>query len=166
MFPSFDFGNRTTYEVQPPSERSLIVSIYNLSNLADTQPVLSRVQAFLPELEASNSRLAQRVQADPKSVDIEHVDEGMDQYIEMVRPLFFRAPHSLTESNRTLVSGFLKIVLTRKVMKMKMLRCHLPRCPHHQSRKTTTQMLTQTPHRKSSPRLTPSDRSSRSLGVC
>lgn len=47
--------------------------------------VLSRVQAFLPQMEASNTILAQRVQADPKSVDIENVEDGMGQYIEMVR---------------------------------------------------------------------------------
>ncbi|KAF9458690.1 hypothetical protein BDZ94DRAFT_1270012 [Collybia nuda] len=63
--PSFDFGKRPMHEIQPPSE------------------LLSRVQAFLPELEASNNLLVQKAQADPNSVDIEHVDEGMDQYIEM-----------------------------------------------------------------------------------
>ena len=48
--------------------------------------VLSRVQAFLPRLEASNVLLAQRVKEDPSSVDIEHISTGMEQYIEMVRP--------------------------------------------------------------------------------
>jgi len=42
------------------------------------------VQAFLPQLEASNSLLAQRMEVDPSSVDIEHIPEGIDQYIEMV----------------------------------------------------------------------------------
>jgi hypothetical protein len=48
-------------------------------------PVLTRVQAFLPQMEASNILLSQRMQEDPTSVDIEHVPEGMDQYIEMVQ---------------------------------------------------------------------------------
>jgi Domain of unknown function (DUF4598) len=46
--------------------------------------VLARVQAFLPQLEASNAILTQRVQTDPKSVDIENIEEGEEQYIEMV----------------------------------------------------------------------------------
>ncbi|KAH9481182.1 hypothetical protein JR316_0005702 [Psilocybe cubensis] len=61
----FDFGDRTTFPVVPNTE------------------LLSRVQAFLPQLEASNAILTQRAQEDPSSVDIEHIPEGMDQYIEM-----------------------------------------------------------------------------------
>ncbi|KAK0466777.1 uncharacterized protein EV420DRAFT_1240577, partial [Desarmillaria tabescens] len=61
----FDFGERRTFAVDPPSE------------------LLSRVQAFLPQIEASNAILTQRVELDPKSVDIEHITEGMEQYIEM-----------------------------------------------------------------------------------
>ncbi|KAF5375701.1 hypothetical protein D9615_009365 [Tricholomella constricta] len=45
--------------------------------------LLSRVQAFLPELEASNAVLQQRLQDDPRSVDIENVEDGAEQYIEM-----------------------------------------------------------------------------------
>ncbi|KAK0202410.1 hypothetical protein DFS33DRAFT_1384763 [Desarmillaria ectypa] len=60
----FHFGEKT-FAMEPPSE------------------LLSRVQAFLPEIEASNAILTQRVELDPKSVDIEHITEGMDQYIEM-----------------------------------------------------------------------------------
>ncbi|RDB20626.1 hypothetical protein Hypma_012253 [Hypsizygus marmoreus] len=65
--PRFDFTAQrsTPHFIPPPSE------------------LLSRVQAFLPTLEASNSLLAQRCQADPRSVDIEHVDDGMEEYIEM-----------------------------------------------------------------------------------
>ncbi|KAG7445168.1 uncharacterized protein BT62DRAFT_898171 [Guyanagaster necrorhizus] len=62
---SFDFGERRTFAVDAPSE------------------LLSRVQAFLPQMEASNAILAQRVELDPKSVNIEHITEGMNQYIEM-----------------------------------------------------------------------------------
>ncbi|THU88753.1 hypothetical protein K435DRAFT_781923 [Dendrothele bispora CBS 962.96] len=60
----FDFGERRTFAV-PPSE------------------LLSRVQAFLPQMEASNALLTQKAQADPLSVDIEHVEDGVEQYIEM-----------------------------------------------------------------------------------
>ncbi|GLB45178.1 putative protein with domain of unknown function (DUF4598) [Lyophyllum shimeji] len=45
--------------------------------------LLARIRAFLPALEASNVELAQRAQNDPSSVDIEHVDDGAEQYIEM-----------------------------------------------------------------------------------
>jgi hypothetical protein len=111
------------------------------------------VQAFLPELEASNSVLAQRVQVDPKSVDIEHVDESMDQYIEMVRPLSILVLYSLIEWNRTLVSAFLKIVLTG-AMKMKTQRCPRPQHLTHLNRRTMTRMLTRIHPLKSSPRST------------
>jgi hypothetical protein len=47
-------------------------------------PVLSRVQAFLPQLEASNAVLAQRFQENPQSVDIENIQEDEQFYIEMV----------------------------------------------------------------------------------
>lgn len=47
--------------------------------------VLSRVQAFLPALEASNSQLLQQAKDDPRSVDIEHIDDSVQQHIEMVR---------------------------------------------------------------------------------
>jgi hypothetical protein len=47
--------------------------------------VLGRIQAFLPQLEASNRTLLERAQADPSSVDIENVKDGEGRYIEMVR---------------------------------------------------------------------------------
>ncbi|KAG7094248.1 hypothetical protein E1B28_007853 [Marasmius oreades] len=46
-------------------------------------PLLSRVQAFLPQMEASNAELTQRMETDPSSVDIENITEGVNQYIEM-----------------------------------------------------------------------------------
>ncbi|TFK70577.1 hypothetical protein BDN72DRAFT_734183, partial [Pluteus cervinus] len=61
----YDFGDRTTHPVDPPSE------------------LLSRVQAFLPQIEASNVTLAQQVEVDPQSVDIENVDSNAERYIEM-----------------------------------------------------------------------------------
>lgn len=61
-----------------------------------TTSVISRVQAFLPQLEASNTLLAQRMKENPTSVDIEHISEGMDQYIEMVRSWFV---YYLNDSN-------------------------------------------------------------------
>uniref|UniRef100_A0A0W0FB34 Uncharacterized protein n=1 Tax=Moniliophthora roreri TaxID=221103 RepID=A0A0W0FB34_MONRR len=60
----FDFGERKTFPVGPSE-------------------LLSRVQAFLPQIEASNAELAQRMEMDPKSVDIEHIAEGTERYIEM-----------------------------------------------------------------------------------
>ncbi|KAI0066735.1 hypothetical protein BV25DRAFT_1912773 [Artomyces pyxidatus] len=56
----FDFGNRETFVVPPPTE--------------------PRLQAFLPELEASNAQLLQR---DPSSIDIEHIEDDDEQYIQM-----------------------------------------------------------------------------------
>ncbi|KAF7783858.1 hypothetical protein Agabi119p4_23 [Agaricus bisporus var. burnettii] len=61
----FDFGNKPPFDVNPPAE------------------LLSRVQAFLPQIQASNEALTQRMQKDPDSVNIEHVSEHMDQYIQM-----------------------------------------------------------------------------------
>ncbi|KAI0076825.1 hypothetical protein K474DRAFT_1707884 [Panus rudis PR-1116 ss-1] len=60
----FEFGDRRTYAVEPPSE------------------LLSRVQSFLPQLAASNEELTRRAQEDPSSVDIENVGEDSG-YIEM-----------------------------------------------------------------------------------
>ncbi|KAF8661436.1 hypothetical protein AX16_001354 [Volvariella volvacea WC 439] len=62
----FDFGDRTTFPVSPPTS------------------LLSRVQAFLPQLAASNEELERLAAEDPLSVDIEHIDKGVQQYIEMV----------------------------------------------------------------------------------
>lgn len=44
--------------------------------------VLSRVQAFLPQLKSANEQLKA---ADPKKLDIENVEEESEQYIEMVK---------------------------------------------------------------------------------
>ncbi|KAG6907014.1 hypothetical protein DXG01_010917 [Tephrocybe rancida] len=48
-----------------------------------TSDLLARVQAFLPDLEASNAVLEQQRQADPTSVDIENVEDNAERYIEM-----------------------------------------------------------------------------------
>lgn len=61
----FEFGERKTWAVEPPSE------------------LLSRVQAFLPQMEASNAILTKRAEADPQSVDMEQVEDGAERYIEM-----------------------------------------------------------------------------------
>ncbi|TFY78901.1 hypothetical protein EWM64_g5115 [Hericium alpestre] len=58
---AFDFGSRETFPV-PPSH------------------LLERVQAFLPEMEASNAQLLRQ---DPEAVDIENLGEDEEQYIEM-----------------------------------------------------------------------------------
>lgn len=61
----FDFGERKTWAVEPPSE------------------LLSRVQAFLPQMEVSNAILTERAEADPQSVDMEQVEDDAEPYIEM-----------------------------------------------------------------------------------
>ena len=94
--------------------------------------VLSRVQAFLPQIEASNALLTQRMQEDPASVDIEHISEGSQQYIEMVH---FRISQDKTSPYsthcRTLASECSKTGLERWIMTsrvaVKTLRCLLPR---------------------------------------
>ncbi|KII88262.1 hypothetical protein PLICRDRAFT_68389, partial [Plicaturopsis crispa FD-325 SS-3] len=62
---NFDFGDRSTHAVDPPSE------------------LLARVQAFLPVLEASNAALSQKLKDDPQSVDIENISQDAEQVIEM-----------------------------------------------------------------------------------
>jgi hypothetical protein len=42
--------------------------------------VLARVQQFLPEIERSNAELLQR---DPRSIDIEHIEDADERIIEM-----------------------------------------------------------------------------------
>ncbi|OAX43228.1 hypothetical protein K503DRAFT_731939 [Rhizopogon vinicolor AM-OR11-026] len=62
---TFDFGDRKTYPVDPPSE------------------LLARIQDFLPRLKAENDTLTRRIRDNPSSVDIENVEEDAEQYIEM-----------------------------------------------------------------------------------
>lgn len=60
---------------------------FAIDSRIDMQPaVLSRVQAFLPELAASNAELARRAREDPKSVDIENTAAD-ERYIEMASSL-------------------------------------------------------------------------------
>ncbi|KAF7316482.1 hypothetical protein MIND_00167300 [Mycena indigotica] len=61
------------------SPRTLELGTGNNEHL---QNLLARVQAFLPEMEASNALVAQRAEADPNSVDIENVDDD-EAVIEM-----------------------------------------------------------------------------------
>ena len=118
---SFDFGDRSTFAVEPPSEcESLCLSEWcgvigiwskvpelgfgpacHYPHLKAVPPpvlhmtdplscrhcaVLSRVQAFLPQLAASNAEIARRAKDDPTSVDIETLGGG-GPYIQMVRRL-------------------------------------------------------------------------------
>ena len=70
--------------------------------------VLSRVQAFLPELAVSNADLLRRAKEDPDSVDIENVSDDQAQFIEMVSsftpfyPLLFQmhAMHTTSASSK------------------------------------------------------------------
>ncbi|KAJ6469043.1 hypothetical protein C8R47DRAFT_1151025 [Mycena vitilis] len=64
--------------------------IFNTAGPPDNVPrsegslneLLGRVQAFLPEIEASNTALAEKASLDPRSVDIENVD-GDEKVIQM-----------------------------------------------------------------------------------
>lgn len=64
----------------------MCASPYSLSNESEAGLrvaviVLARVQQFLPQIEQSNTELLQR---DPRSVDIEHIEETDERVIEMV----------------------------------------------------------------------------------
>lgn len=63
--PTFEFGERKTYAVDPPSE------------------LLARIRDFLPRLKEENESLAQRIRDNPSSADIENIEEDAEQYIEM-----------------------------------------------------------------------------------
>lgn len=45
--------------------------------------VLVRVRQFLPQIERSNAELLQR---DPRSLDIEHIEESDEHVVEMASP--------------------------------------------------------------------------------
>ncbi|KAL1706276.1 hypothetical protein EV121DRAFT_278900 [Schizophyllum commune] len=60
--PKIDPGNRETFAVEPPTE------------------LMSRVQAFLPQMQAENERLQQRA---AQELDIEHLENEEGPYIEM-----------------------------------------------------------------------------------
>ncbi|KAG0170687.1 hypothetical protein DFQ28_008813 [Apophysomyces sp. BC1034] len=60
--------------IPPPEERKT----FKLPPMKSD--ILSRVQAFLPQLQAANEQLEQQ---DPSELDIEHIDEENGQYIEM-----------------------------------------------------------------------------------
>ncbi|CUA70702.1 hypothetical protein RSOLAG22IIIB_04298 [Rhizoctonia solani] len=45
--------------------------------------LLTRLEAFLPAMHESTQQLQQRVQSDPSSLDIEHLDPSAQEYIEM-----------------------------------------------------------------------------------
>ncbi|KAN0112149.1 hypothetical protein V8E52_007889 [Russula decolorans] len=59
---SFDFGVRRTFATEPPAE------------------LLARVREFLPQIERSNVELLER---DPRSIDIEHIEERDEHVVEM-----------------------------------------------------------------------------------
>ena len=74
---------RNIYAIHPVSRQRHHIQLEADEDASPT--VLSRVQAFLPELAASNADLLQRAREDPSSVDIESVNAEDPQYIEMVR---------------------------------------------------------------------------------
>ncbi|KAG0330965.1 hypothetical protein BG004_001881 [Podila humilis] len=66
---------KTTPVPAPPGERKTFKVQSDL---------LSRLEDFLPKIRNANAELEEKLKADPKSLDIENVDETSDeQYIEM-----------------------------------------------------------------------------------
>ena len=65
----------------------MLYRIEDSNPLPPPKLVLARVQTFLPQIEASNAILEQQAKIDPCSVNMEHVDDSTDQYIEMVRTM-------------------------------------------------------------------------------
>ena len=83
---SFDFGDRRTFMVEPPTERVCFSRSFPLSERPPLtrNKVLSRIQAFLPEFAASTVEITRRAQENPDSVDIEKLNNKA-HYIKMVR---------------------------------------------------------------------------------
>lgn len=75
-----DTGDKKTFPVGQ-SDSTLPYSLYPKAHHLIHMSVLSRVQAFLPQLKNANEQLEK---ADPSKLDIENVDEEDGQYIEMV----------------------------------------------------------------------------------
>ncbi|KAJ7778328.1 hypothetical protein B0H16DRAFT_1878992 [Mycena metata] len=73
-----------------PAPRRDLESLLGAANTSSTAPanegdlneLLARVQAFLPQMEASNAALAEKASVDPRSVDIENVD-GDQEVVQM-----------------------------------------------------------------------------------
>ncbi|KAL9559582.1 hypothetical protein PS6_000677 [Mucor atramentarius] len=74
-----DTGDKKTFPVGQ-SDSTLPYSLYPKAHHLIHMSVLSRVQAFLPQLKNANEQLEK---ADPSKLDIENVDEEDGQYIEM-----------------------------------------------------------------------------------
>ncbi len=79
---SFDFGDRRTFAMEPPTERACHPTFDDLGSCLTHhgKTVLARVQQFLPQIERSNVELSQM---DPRSIDIEHIEETDERIIEM-----------------------------------------------------------------------------------
>lgn len=85
---SFDFGVRRTFAIEPPAECALpYCPPLDISSQLTTVIVLARVQDFLPQIERSNVELSQR---DPRSIDIEHIEETDEHVVEMASPQVLR----------------------------------------------------------------------------
>ncbi|KAJ2602376.1 hypothetical protein GGF39_000740 [Coemansia sp. RSA 1721] len=63
--PSSDAKDRKTFRIEPPTD------------------LLSRLNAFLPQIAEANKKLEVAVAEDPHKLDIENVDKNEEQYIEM-----------------------------------------------------------------------------------
>ena len=79
---SFDFGDRRTFAMEPPTERACHSTFDDLGSCLTHHGkiVLARVRQFLPQIERSNAELSQM---DPRSIDIEHIEETDERIIEM-----------------------------------------------------------------------------------
>lgn len=83
---SFDFGDRKTFMVEPPLECTYHHYLCSSRYTHQILPVLSRIQAFLPEFAASTAEITRKAEEDPDSVDIEKL-QGEGPYIRMVHVL-------------------------------------------------------------------------------
>ena len=68
--------------MEPPTERACHPTFDDLGSCLthNGKIVLARVQQFLPQIERSNAELSQM---DPRSIDIEHIEETDERIIEM-----------------------------------------------------------------------------------
>ena len=64
--------------------------------------MLARVREFLPEIERSNVELSQR---DPRSIDIEHIEETDEHVVEMA------SPQKLSNHSLSLLTGQVAIYI-------------------------------------------------------
>ncbi|KAL1919831.1 uncharacterized protein VTP21DRAFT_1762 [Calcarisporiella thermophila] len=68
--------------------------------------LLSRLQAFIPELASANEQLEKQVKDDPNKLDIEQIDENAEGYIEMNLGLgVFDLPQEISDNDINIKPG-------------------------------------------------------------